>query len=570
MLRRRLAAFCVFVTASLAGRFSWSRSPSAVPEGADEQAAKPVSGDVGLDRVATEPPPAIAAAQMTATAALAQQLFAHAQWSEASLPLYRVATGETGDPPGYRQLAQYCLAICLYRTGFYQASYQVFATIADDTRHVMFRSTLFWFAQLDQALPEAADVAEQVGKYRESELERFNDGAQRDLYWRLTYLLGRYRFRNGRYQDASRLFAQVGSGSPYYVKAQFFAGTSHAQLGKSVPAVRHFQNVWPALQRSNESTEEKARLRDLARLSTARTYYSTLRVLDRELGAPAMDPRKLSAAVRYYELIQPSSPYWLDALLEASWAFFMAGDYSHALGNITTLEAPYYSSAFFPEAEILKAIIYFANCDYEKATIAVARFHQRSLPLRRKLQQLMTHLRGADPDQVSFDFVGRVRSGRAILDEELGPLVEAALDERPVVRSLQYVHFVESELGRLGSSTATFRDSALGHHLRSELLKARTLAVRKAGALARQRCQRLLDELDGQLRNGRMLLIDIAAARRSARAVGLVQKDRRRAEEAAAAQIRRDDAFVLWPFTGEYWRDELGTYRAIVPSLCPR
>ena len=43
----------------------------------------------------------------------------------------------------------------------------------------------------------------------------------------------------------------------------------------------------------------------------------------------------------------------------------MAGDYPHALGNIHTIEAPYFPNSFYPEAEILKAVIYFANCQYD-------------------------------------------------------------------------------------------------------------------------------------------------------------------------------------------------------------
>jgi len=34
--------------------------------------------------------------------------------------------------------------------------------------------------------------------------------------------------------------------------------------------------------------------------------------------------------------------------------------------------------------------------------------------------------------------------------------------------------------------------------------------------------------------------------------------------------VNPDEEHVLWPFTGEYWRDELGFYRAVVMSACGR
>ena len=55
----------------------------------------------------------------------------------------------------------------------------------------------------------------------------------------------------------------------------------------------------------------------------------------------------------------------------------MAGDYPHALGNIHTIEAPYFPNSFYPEAEILKAVIYFANCNYDDAD-----HDRRALPAR--------------------------------------------------------------------------------------------------------------------------------------------------------------------------------------------
>ena len=34
--------------------------------------------------------------------------------------------------------------------------------------------------------------------------------------------------------------------------------------------------------------------------------------------------------------------------------------------------------------------------------------------------------------------------------------------------------------------------------------------------------------------------------------------------------IRADDEPDLWPFTGEYWRDELGYYRVKILSKCTK
>ena len=123
--------------------------------------------------------------------------------------LYRVFKGETGDDEGNKQLAQYHLAIALYRLKFYQASYGIFSEIADKPNHLKFNETLLWLAKLATQLPEPADIIERVGKYNDEQIARFNNAQQRDLYWQLNYLLGRYKYRNRQYEEAIRLFDKV-------------------------------------------------------------------------------------------------------------------------------------------------------------------------------------------------------------------------------------------------------------------------------------------------------------------------------------------------------------------------
>src|SRR3954470_8431443 len=105
------------------------------------------------------------AGQMTEAAAAAKQLFDKEKWSEAAQALHRVVSGETGDDAGNKQLAEYYLAICLYRLKFYQASYAIFSVIADNPSHLKFKETLLWLAKLALQLPEPADIIERVGKY---------------------------------------------------------------------------------------------------------------------------------------------------------------------------------------------------------------------------------------------------------------------------------------------------------------------------------------------------------------------------------------------------------------------
>ena len=105
----------------------------------------------------------------------------------------------------------------------------------------------------------------------------------------------------------------------------------------------------------------------------------------------------------------------------------------------------------------------------------------------------------------------------------------------------------------------------------SDSLKlARDLAVRQAGELALGRYQRYVDELNEHLRNGEKILIDITAAQRNLLDEKIQTNQVSKAEAKIYGVVKPDEEHVIWPFNGEYWRDELGFYRQVVESACGR
>ena len=511
----------------------------------------------------------VAAGQPTAEAAQGRRLFDGERWSEAALVLKRVVDGDTGDDEGNRQIAQYHLAICLYRLRFYQASLGIFSTLADEPRHLRFSETLPWLAKLAIELPEPADIIERVGKYGNEQIARFDNPQQRGLYWQLNYLLGRYKYRNREFAEAVRLFEKVDKTSRWFAEARFFTGISHVQLRRSVPALRSFQRILSAIDEGAVGVADEARMRDLAYLSMARTYYSASVRLDDNNNAPSIDGNKLSAAVKYWNLVDVRSEYWVEALFEESWAYFMAGDFTHALGNIHTIQSPYFPNAFYPEADILKAVIHFTNCQYEDATTVVARMRKKYEPIRRELGAVLDRFKGEGNEQRFFELLRDVRSGKADLSPVIRPVVENALSDRQLLRNLEYVRALDEEDARFKKAQASFKSSPLGNEVSDALNLARDLAIRATGQLARERYQRNLDELNEHLRDASKILVDITAAERDILERGVLI-GRPSKGDPRTYVVTPDEEHEIWPFDGEYWRDELGYYRQVVVSKCAK
>jgi hypothetical protein len=530
--------------------------------------AAPASGapSSGAAPAPSGPPPV--AGQMTEQAAQAKRLFDSEKWGDASLALYRVHKGETGDDEGNKQLAQYHLAISLYRLKFYQAAYGIFSEIADRPNHLKFNETLLWLAKLATDLPEPADIVERVGKYNDAAIEKFNNANQRELYWQLNYLLGRYKYRNRQYDAALALFGKVDAQSKYFIKGQFFGGISNVQLRKSIPAVQSFQKIVSAVDETGQAVDDEDRMRDLAFLSMARTYYSASVRLD-ESNAPTIDSAKLSAAVKYWNKVDVASEYWLDALFEESWAYFMAGDYAHALGNVHTIQSPYFPNSYYPEADVLKAVIYFSNCQYDDAEVIVAKLQQKYQPIYDDLSKVLARFKGDEADEPFYKFLKDVRDGKADLSPKIKVVAEKALSDRQLLRHLSYVQLLDDEGKRFAKAPGSFRDSPLGNDVKDSLQLARDIAVRNAGQLARERYQRNLDELNEHLRDSAKIRIDINSAKRGLLEASIAGSQVT-AKEAERNIVKPDEEHVIWPFDGEYWRDELGFYRQTITSKCGR
>lgn len=531
----------------------------------DIEIDEPTTPAAGGGQKDAGPPPQ--AGQMTEQAAQAKRLFDGEKWADAALALNRVSKGETGDDEGNKQLAQYHLAIALYRLKYYQAAYGIFSEIADKPNHLKFNETLLWLAKLATDLPEPADIVERVGKYSDDQIKKFDNSNQRELFWQLNYLLGRYKYRNRQYEDAIRLFGKVARESKYYIKGQFFQGISYVQLRKSIPAVQSFQRIVGAIEEGAE-IDDAERMRDLAFLSMARTYYSASIRLD-ENGQPTIDSTKLSAAVKYWNKVDVGSEYWLDGLFEESWAYFMAGDYAHALGNIHTIQAPYFPNSYYPEAEILKAVIYFANCQYDDATTIVAKFQQKYQPIYDDLAKVLKKYTGDNQEEAFYKFLKDVRDDKADVPPRIKIVVKNALSDRQLLRHLQYVQVLDDEGKRFQKASPAFKESALGNDVKDALQLARDIAVRNAGQLARERYERNLAELNEHLRDSAKILIDITAAQRN-QLDAAIAGTQVSVQESQRNIVKPDEEHVIWPFDGEYWRDELGFYRQTITSKCGR
>jgi len=492
----------------------------------------------------------VAATPASKTFERAIDLYRKKDYYSATIELKKVLDGDTTDDAANKQRADFYMGKTLYQMGFYAGALNSFEKIvAAGPEHAYYPATLKWLAALSRVLPETSGILELIGKYDPAALdEPIMEQVRDELY----FLLGRNFYNHAEFDKAIELFGKVSESSEFHVKAKFFEGVTYVRKYEGRPAGEAFKRILEIAREKPRQykASDVARFEELAVLQMARVFYST---------------QDFDKAIRYYEKLDQGSNDWAESLFEASWAYFMKTNNPKALGNIHTLNAPYFEDQFFPESVLLKSVIYYKYCLYDRALEAVAEFNTKFKPLRENLQGVVAKY---EDNAEFYEYVKKILANKAGLDDVTQRLTMSVLGDKTLGKTFAWVDELDHELTMLNRADKAWQTTAIAGDVNAELEVRKSLAQADAGKLARERLNRLISELQNLGRDGikiRIEVLDAQAGKISADRTGdKISKDHKE------DPIIVDDEHFVWRFNGEYWKDELGYYRFKVRSQCPK
>jgi TolA-binding protein len=506
-----------------------------------------------------------AAERQRLDAAIAQ--FKAESYESAALAFFEVSQ----DPKavGQQTEAEYWLAKSLYKLAMYHSSLQLFSRVlarGQGTRY--FKSSLEWLFFIARKTVNETVVLDEIARYSNVEFpERFRN--------EFRYLLARYNFVRGRalddadqkaeadqaFEEVRRIAGQVPRGDPFYPRTRYLEGLASFRDQKPEVALEAMKEVVRVTRQledpagSGEARNLRA-LRELAFMQLARTHYGA---------------RQNRSAIFYLSKIERGGPQWLEALFEASWAHYRIGQYEQALGNLLTLSSPFFKDEYFPEALILKAVIYYENCRYREAEDIILDFQRTYGPVRTSLEALIARNLDAGEYFTALDEVRRKGKAGAPLDpteEVLERIVNLALTDKDLKKTVDSISELEAELDSLALKGDALRYSGLAKALQERLKVQRTALVRKAGVMAKGKLEFELGALKTLLSNGLRIKFE-----KNTKEVEFLQQVA--ASGGVTAIVRPyqqtygvPDEFLYWPYAGEFWRDELGTYQYTLTKGC--
>ncbi len=505
------------------------------------------------DNVASSPP--------SKTLERAIKLYDKEDFFSASIELKKVLDGESGDDAKNKQRAEFFMGKTLFNMGknakpawgFYAASLAYFDKIVQaGDAHTYHGAALKWLAALSRVLPETSGILEKIGTYDANALEDPSLSSVKD---ELIFLLGRHYYRrggDGDFDKAIGLFQKVNRQSEFYIKSKFFEGVTYVRKYEGKPAIDAFKEILIIGQERPAAykADDIANYNELAQLQMARVFYST---------------QQFDPSIKYSEKLDQNSADWTESLFEASWAYFMKTLNSKALGNIHTLNAPYFENQFFPESLLLKSVIYYKYCLYDQAEEAIQDYNDKYTPLRKNLEEIVKKY---DDNAEFYDYVKRVRGGKAGLDPVTQRLVMSVLNDKTIAKNFAWVDELNNELTKLQQSDKAWQTTQVAAEVLQELTVQQSVASADAGKVARDRIDRLSKDLARLAREGSKIKFEILNAKADKLSQDAMKI--RVASNTREEPIVIDDEHFAWRFNGEYWKDELGYYRFKIRSRCPK
>ncbi|PTL80400.1 adventurous gliding motility protein GltC [Vitiosangium sp. GDMCC 1.1324] len=510
---------------------------------------------------------------------VAISLFKNEEYEKAAMSSFEMLQ----DPKlaGLHLEARYVMAKALYRMGLYHSSLGEFSKIlAVGPETKFFRTSLEWLFFISRKTKNETVILDEIAKYANQEFpERFRT--------EFHYLLARYHFvrgkaldQVGRPEDADKSFNEVKrlallipKTDVFYPRAKFLEGLSYFRFGNrarnaaerrtdinTVGAIDAMKEVirvtrgTSGLDAEQISTNQK--LRELAFMQLARTHYGM---------------QQNRYALFYFNKVERGTSQWLEAMFEASWANYRVGQYEQALGNLITLSSPFFREEYFPEAMILKAVIYYENCRYRESSLILQDFERTYLPVHDQLEMITKkQMAASEYYGVLSDVQKKNKEGleKSQTDVILERILRLALTDQDLKKTNESILELEGEMDAFAEKGDTFRYSELSKQLLEGLKVQRTSLIDKAGIMAKGKLETELVGLKQLLANGLRIKFETISKEKEfleeqLKAGGQVSVVKKYKFSVAVA-----DDQLYWPYEGEYWRDELGTYQYTLTKGC--
>lgn len=510
--------------------------------------------------------------------------------------------------PDVRDEALFHLGSCADQLGMHNAAFEALSELVakEDPEYGAQALTL-----LSKDLPKEYEQAfyDLVKKVKNPKM--FEKQALDDI----NYRAGKGAFKYGYYHRSSMYASRVSKEGANWGYAQYLLGISQFALNER-PKAR--ATLTALVQWIKDNHVDDSNLRALARVNLARMDFMA---------------KKYNKALPLYIGVPKDHPLWVQALIEQGWTQLAMDDFSGAIGNMYSLHSPYFKVLYQPESFVVRTIGYINICQYGDAYQTLTELEKQYRGWYNRTNAYLsagrsssavyrtvkTYLKGKstrDVDNLPYQVIREVARHKDFLNlqsdinaksDELGRYNGVNREIKKEKASIRW-HARESKkqfsqirakivaahknrdtqnINSLMANLRLERDRTMGYrfqlaileqsregYLRFQKRSEKEIAARESKLIAETRStlyshmKSLKQEMSRVLSNNEFLRYEVFA--------DSGENIRYQVEGGKVAGPNRIPASVKpekalnWSFDGEYWEDEIGSYRSSLQNNCPK
>ena len=447
---------------------------------------------------------------------------------------------EYGGEHWYR--ATFGLAKALVQEGIYSgAATPLLEVLMVGHEGANFEESFLMLKELTRNIGYQPPVLEELTQFdRTHTSERFQE--------QFNYYMGKFFYDYNRMDLALEYLDQIPDTAPEYPESRYLAGVAKLddEVGDIPGALRNFERAIVAAEAAGD--DRAGDILQLGYLALARVFF--------EVGF-------FDVALYYYEQIPSESARHADAMFESAWSYFMKNDFERALGAFHSLHSPYYAGRYYPELYILEATAYLNLCNFHKSQRALTEFERQYLEQRPALQ---TFLEETFEPEAYWELMETAYSENG--NPKLPRLfTNAVLENLTFYNIFQVVRSLEQERDSLMGNIDVLGE--FGEDVLERVEYQLAMNIEEGGIVVQQALTEVDQDLQQWESNAQRIQFDIQNEERDEirRRMQNPDYERQQAEGGTTLMVVADD-WQAWPFEGEYWLDEVDSYRSQMRTEC--
>ncbi len=515
---------------------------------------------------------------------------------------------QLSEAPLTRVEALYHLGACADQLNMHQSAFNVLSQVITEKDQEFSPMAL---EQLVDGLPTVYEVPF-YKKLKDWDWEKLLTEKSRDAAY---YRMAKGAFRMGHFNRARKWSDTVSEKFAYHDDAQILNAMSAFARNDKKGALARLEMLWSSLEK-RQSTDSN--IRALTSVNLARMYFAN---------------EKYDSALEHYMKIPKDHPLWVQGLIEQGWTQLASEDFSGAIGNMYSLHSPYFKAVYKPESFAVRTIGYLNICqygdayktlswlesDYRKWFTQINQYMNTKPSAPQIYSSVAQYIRGkstADLNGVAYqiwremarrkdflnlqsalnektDEVKRYEGVNSkIKDEKAGIRARAAQAKQRFDKwRLQYIAAKSkktqaSDLNNIAQGLQTERERTMGYRFKlalletsrqgylkfqkssqAEIQKQSGILSAEAGQMLLGRAKGIQKELSRVLENNEFLRFEVFS--------GSGENIRYQVTGGKVGTPNRVPASIKprkmmnWSFDGEFWEDEIGSYRSSLQNNCP-